>query len=167
MTDQIITERLTLRPYRADDAQDVATLIGDFAVSKWLTRVPYPYTQADALAFIERNAGTPFVYAVTRDGVLIGCVSIMGADLGYWYGVPYWGQGYATEAACAAVDAYFATEAEPLGSGYLDGNAGSKRVLEKLGFTANGMIQSDCLARQAKVVNHRMILCRETWAAAA
>ncbi|MEL7127026.1 MAG: GNAT family N-acetyltransferase [Pseudomonadota bacterium] len=165
MPDHITTERLLLRPYRATDAEAVARQIGDIDVSTWLTRVPHPYSTADALAFFDKTADLPFVYAVTRDDALIGCVSIMGGELGYWYGKDHWGQGYATEAARAALGAYFSQHSDPVSSGYLDGNAGSRNVLEKLGFTPNGMKQSDCLSRQTKIVNHRMILCRETWKA--
>lgn len=167
MTDHITTDRLLLRAYQASDAEAVTRQIGDYDVSQWLTHVPYPYSTSDALAFFERHAGTPFVYAVTRADALIGCVSIMRGDLGYWYGKDHWGQGYATEAARGALGAYFSVRSDPVGSGYLDGNTGSRNVLEKLGFTPDGMIQSNCLSRQAKVVNHRMILCRETWEAAA
>ena len=134
MTDQIKSDRLVLRPYRASDAEAVVAQIGDFAVCKWLTHVPYPYGVADAYAFFDRAASEPFVFAVTCDDALVGCVSVMGGDLGYWYGTRHWGKGYATEAGRAAVSAYFAQETTPLESGYLDGNAGSKHVLEKLGF---------------------------------
>ena len=57
------------------------------------------------------------------------------AELGYWIGVPYWGRGYATEAAHAAV-AYGFDELglSAIWAGYYEGNERSHRVQEKLGF---------------------------------
>lgn len=57
-------------------------------------------------------------------------------ELGYWVGKPFWGRGYVPEAARALLQRGF----EELGMqtiwcGYYDGNAKSKRVQEKLGFT--------------------------------
>ena len=163
MTRTIDTERLHLRPYVASDAAAVAAQIGDFEVSRWLTRVPYPYTVSDALAFFDRVADVPLGFAVCREDALLGCVSILGDDLGYWYGVSHWGQGYATEAAQAAVGAYFEDNDAPLDSGFLSGNEGSQRVLEKLGFTPNGIIETDCMSRGLRVDNHRMRLTRTQW----
>jgi len=164
MTNQIETERLLLRPYRASDAEAVATQIGDFKVSKWLTRAPYPYSVQDALTFFDKIAQEPMVYAVCHETDLIGCVSIMG-DLGYWCGVAHWGQGFATEAATALVGAHFADSDAPLPSGHLAGNTGSRRVLEKLGFVPTEIVEVECLSRKACVANHRMILTRTAWEA--
>ena len=165
MTRTIQTERLLLRPYATSDAAAVTAQIGDFEVSKWLTRVPYPYAVSDALDFFARVADLPLVYAVCRADDLVGCVSVMDCDLGYWYGATHWGQGYATEAARAAVGAHFAQSDVAIDSGYLSGNGGSQRVLEKLGFTPNGEIESECLSRQLRVPNHRMRLTRTSWEA--
>ncbi|MEL6807171.1 MAG: GNAT family N-acetyltransferase [Pseudomonadota bacterium] len=162
MAKTIETERLLLRPYRASDAASVAQQIGDFEVSQWLTRVPYPYSEADALTFFDQVAGEPMVYAVCHAGELVGCVSIMG-DLGYWYGPRHWGQGYATEAARAVVAVHFAQEDAPLGSGYIDGNEASRKVLKKLGFVSDGVKETPCLSRNLDVTVNRMILTRETW----
>jgi hypothetical protein len=61
------------------------------------------------------------------------------AHLGYWIGTPSWGQGYATEAARALIDAFFAyTEAQELTSSARVINPPSRRVLEKCGFAHEG-----------------------------
>ena len=46
------TERLLLRPPRAADISHFVPLLGDFDVSKNLSRVPHPYTEDDGCAFI-------------------------------------------------------------------------------------------------------------------
>ena len=56
-------------------------------------------------------------------------------ELGYWIGRPYWGHGYATEAACALIKRGFdELELSCIRAAYYDGNDRSSRVLEKLGF---------------------------------
>ena len=59
-----------------------------------------------------------------------------GFEMGYWFGRPYWGQGFATEAATA-----FVSEANKLGAlnaGHFVDNPASGRVLSKVGFTYTG-----------------------------
>ncbi len=74
---RIETERLLLRPPAEADISMLLPLIGDFEVARNLSRIPHPYTHADADEF------------------------------GYWLGKSYWGRGYATEAARALVDFAF------------------------------------------------------------
>jgi len=165
MTDLITTDRLVLRPFVAEDGSDIAHLIGDLAVCRWLTHVPYPYTQENALEFIARHADEANVYAVTYGGALIGCVSIR-QELGYWFGKPFWGQGYATEAARAALSAYFATMDADVRSGYHNGNAASQNVLTKLGFVPDGSEMQTVKSLATDVLTHKMRLTRTAWEAA-
>src|SRR5690606_22086694 len=100
------TERLRLRHHRPSDAPAIATLLDDWAVVRWLSEVPFPYTAADAEEWIEQSrrariAGRDYQFVVTRaeDGVLIGHIGLRIAingklgELGYWFGRPFWGQG--------------------------------------------------------------------------
>ena len=162
MTTTLETERLLLRPYRASDAVSVAEQIGDYDVSKWLTHVPHPYSEADALAFFDKVASERMVYAVCLPDDLVGCVSIMG-DLGYWFGAKHWGRGYATEAARAVVAAHFAQSDAPIESGYVTGNKASRNVLKKVGFVPSGSKETPCLSRRAHVTINRMILSGDKW----
>lgn len=167
MPEVIETDRLSLRPYVAGDAEAICKQIGNYRISQWLTRVPHPYSTSDAHAFFDRNAGDPCVKAVIYRGHLIGCVSILRNDLGYWFGIAHWGHGFATEAARAMLAAYFAAGQSGVGSGYLEGNTGSRNVLEKLGFAPTEIVSIYAASRKCKVPNHRMTLTRETWNAAA
>ena len=50
------------------------------------------------------SADDEFVRGVERDGELIGAIGYIAsepgqAEIGYWIGKPWWGNGYATEAA--------------------------------------------------------------------
>lgn len=57
------------------------------------------------------------------------------ADIGYWIGAPYWGNGYATEAGHAIIERARQLGVETIILKYFDGNDASRRVSEKLGFT--------------------------------
>ena len=108
---------------------------------------PLPYLPVAAEGWILINAarasrGTDFVYAVELPGEgLIGAIGAHkrgedGFEMGYWFGRPYWGQGFATEAATA-----FVSEANKLGAlnaGHFVDNPASGRVLSKVGFTYTG-----------------------------
>jgi RimJ/RimL family protein N-acetyltransferase len=72
---------------------------------------------------------------ITIGGEVIGACGLEAAKLGYWIGVPFWGCGYATEAARCLIDHAF----DDLGHRVLTAsvrisNPASRRVLEKCGF---------------------------------
>jgi RimJ/RimL family protein N-acetyltransferase len=147
-TPVLATARLTLRAPRREDAKAIAELINDRRIAENTARIPHPYGLADAHAFlnhIERNPDEPTFLIALADGTIIGCCGIessIGPDpeFGYWIGVPYWGRGYATEAARALIDHAFGE----LGCEQLRGrarvsNPASRRVLEKCGFQWTGV----------------------------
>jgi len=148
------TRRLWLRWPRQADAQAIVRLAGEKAVSEMTAVMPHPYEPRHADEFVLRarrqNAeGASLAMAVTpksRPNQLIGVVGIGGPSerspapfLGYWLGIPHWGQGLATEAARALIDAFFAyTTEEELTATARVVKPGSRRVLEKCGFAHQG-----------------------------
>ena len=161
------TDRLTLRALREGDLQDVVRYAGDYEVSKWLTHVVHPYTMDDATAFLMRvKAGELGMLWVITDQVgFVGIISI-GGELGYWSAPRVWGKGYMTEAGQAIVAHHFATSDDPLiKSSHFVANRGSRRVLQKLGFTDVGGKVHFSQARNADVDGRRMELARERWEA--
>ncbi|MEL7116189.1 MAG: GNAT family N-acetyltransferase, partial [Pseudomonadota bacterium] len=152
MVDRIETARLVLRPYEAADIPSVIRLLGDFEISKWLAKIPHPFTEADLR--LNNSDGTsrwPDTAAITCDGVFIGAISAMPDHFGYWLDPAYHGRGLATEAGRAMADDLFARRgADHILAGYFDGNPASRRVLEKLGFREKERYPFWCEARQRR-----------------
>lgn len=147
---ELRTKRLVLRPFRASDIPDLVRLAGAREVAATTARIPHPYTEADARHFLEhlekdKDFGYAFAITLLASGELVGAVGLHPAtgqpraELGYWIGVPYWGNGYATEAAEAVVAFGFESlKLHRIFAGYFRGNDASRRVLEKLGFSDEG-----------------------------
>ena len=142
------TKRLTLRAPTLKDAKAVAVLANDRRIAENTARIPHPYKLADAESFIAgaNKANGETVFLVTaRDGTIMGACGVAVADpnapeLGYWLGVPYWGQGFATEALHAVIDfAFSECEHTALHAGARVTNPASRRVLEKCGFQWTGV----------------------------
>ncbi|MDW3221612.1 MAG: GNAT family N-acetyltransferase [Paracoccaceae bacterium] len=166
MAKGIQTDRLVLRRLRSADAARVAELIGNLSVSRWLTRVPFPYQIKDAQQFIDRHLENDDTLAITRSEEIIGCCAI-DAELGYWLGQPYWGRGYMSEATLAIVERYFRKTRDDLHSGFILGNVGSEKILTKLGFTPTHTDEAVCSSLGRLVVLQKMTLTFDSWEARA
>src|SRR3954469_2363566 len=167
------TERLVLRAPRLDDAEAIATLSNDRRIAENLARVPHPYTLADAEGFIasaNREDGRASFVTTIADGTIIGGCGVgvlSGTDpeIGYWLGVPYWGNGYATEDARAVIDHAFTNLGyERLEAGARVSNPASRRVLEKCGFQWTGVILQRVRAINSAAPSDRFRLDRGLWA---
>ena len=167
------TKRLTLRAPRLEDAKRVATLANDRRIAENTARIPHPYKMSDAESFISsaNKAGGEAVFLVTlRDKTVIGACGIVTQEptpeLGYWLGVPYWGNGYATEALHAVIDYAFTDLAhEALQAGARVTNPASRRVLEKCGFQWTGVGLYRIRAIKSSAPIDRFRLERGIWTA--
>ena len=140
----IATRRLTLRAPVLADLADLVALANNWNVIEPTAVMPFPYGVEDGRQFLASldEPAKPRAYAITGpDDRLMGVVSLKSEaakvpELGYWLGEPFWGQGYAPEAAIGLLDAVRASGLEPVVKArVLAHNAGSIRVLEKSGFT--------------------------------
>jgi ribosomal-protein-alanine N-acetyltransferase len=149
---QIDTSRLTLRPMQKTDLSRLVCLANDLRVSANLSRMPHPYREQDGEEWLRKQpelwAGkADYVFAIDHkvDGFM-GSIGLHWMDrmtlddsfaweLGYWLGVPYWGQGFATEAGKGLIEAAI-HDLDPahLVAGFATTNTQSGHVLEKLGF---------------------------------
>ncbi|WP_072371106.1 GNAT family N-acetyltransferase [Hyphomicrobium sp. NDB2Meth4] len=162
------SQRLTYRPIDARDASRIAVLAGDWDIARMTARIPHPYSLVDADQWISSIESDEFVRAVERDGELIGAVGYIQrdaeqAEIGYWIGKPWWGNGYATEAASALMDFCFGEAGfKRLTCGHFIDNSASARVIKKLGFRRVGSDQQWCEARKSEVPTIRYVR-RRPW----
>ena len=141
------TERLILRGPTLADAKAIARLANDRRIAENTRRLPHPYSQDHAIAFVRGSAndnrGT--VFLIEKDFVPIGVVGIDwrqsdAPELGYWLGFEHWGRGFGTEAARAVIDFFFEEfDAEHLISAARVANPASRNILEKCGFQWSGV----------------------------
>lgn len=148
-----------LRPWREADAVSTARYADNPQIAANLRDVfPSPYTLADAQEFVracmEHEGNRQLCRAIVVDDEAVGSISIFlgkdvyrkSAELGYWLGEPFWRRGIMTAAVERFCQEAFQTfdivriHAEPYAR-----NLGSRRVLEKAGFTLEGTLrQSVC-----------------------
>jgi len=168
----LVTERLVMRSPREADIPQLVLLADNRHVAQMLARMPYPYGESEARAFLamaqSRKAGIVHALTLAGTGTLVGCAGLTmtdrGLELGYWIGEPYWRRGYATEAAHALVDlAFGSTGIQALQASTRVINPASRRVIHKCGFqyAGQGMLNS-IVAGQVPVERYR--LDRRTWA---
>ncbi|MEA2933746.1 MAG: hypothetical protein QOD74_392 [Variibacter sp.] len=166
------TERLVLRAPQLEDAKAMAALANDRRIAENTRRIPHPYRESDAEDFISgaNVAGGDRVFLITLAGQPIGGCGLAMIDgpapeLGYWLGVPYWRQGYATESVRAVIDyAFEDLDHEALQAGARVTNPASRHVLEKCGFqwTGVGLCRIRAIASSAPIDQFR--LERGIWA---
>ena len=142
------TDRLILRPYREADVPELVPLIGTREVAATTLRIAHPYTEQDARAFLELAHDPEKLWlAVTlrSDGRQIGGIGLridqqhQNAELGYWLGVPYWGQGYASEASREMLRYGFEDlNLHRIHASHFKHNPASGRILKKLGMRYEG-----------------------------
>lgn len=140
-----------LRPWRESDLAALVAQANDARVTHNLTHAfPFPYTEADGRAWIERctNGAEPLTWVIEADGQLAGGISLHAgrgvfahlALIGYWLGHAFWGRGLASAALRVISEhALHTLEFHRLETTVFAWNPASARVLEKNGFTQEGV----------------------------
>jgi RimJ/RimL family protein N-acetyltransferase len=156
----IRTERLFLRPAWREDVAELTRAIGQEPVARMLARVPWPYTEADARAWIEapRAPQLPSLLVTLPEegGRIVGGAGLHEDDgrpaVGYWIAPGDWRRGYATEALGGLLSlARIAGHGHVVGRHAAD-NPASARVLRKAGFRPTGRSRAfHSLGRKAKI----------------
>lgn len=147
----LTTKRLSIRPWRTDDAQALQRAANFHAVTRMTATMPFPYTLSDARAWILRSGHwlqrKPVIrlhLAVTHRGLVIGAIGADRdgdqAEIGYWLTPAAHGRGFMTEVVRAFVPRLFTiwNIKRVVGRLFLF-NSASARVLEKCGFYKNAL----------------------------
>ncbi|MCL5122726.1 MAG: GNAT family N-acetyltransferase [Candidatus Marsarchaeota archaeon] len=149
--------RIYLESISMQDAESIAIQANDKDIASsiaFMGSFPYPYTLENAVSFVQNAigasaAGREFHFAIKKvdDSSLVGVCGItnidtinMKAEIGYWVGKNYWGNGYGKQAANLMLETAF----EKLGlnrvyAGAFGFNERSIRILQGVGFTKEGV----------------------------
>jgi [ribosomal protein S5]-alanine N-acetyltransferase len=141
---KIKTNRLLLKKPKQRDQNNLIELLNNWEVVKWLSHVPFPYTQNDARNWLQEVQRENLNLNIFLEDELIGGIGLTldqkeNYELGYWLGEEFWGRGYATEAGIALLNkAYLITNPKGILATYMTENTSSGKVLAKLGFSIVG-----------------------------
>ena len=169
------TERLVLRSLEESDIPELIPLIGAREVAITTLRIPHPYEEKHAREFLA-SAGKEnelrLGVRLRADHRLIGGVGLHPdplhnrAELGYWIGVPFWGNGYATEAAAAVVKYGFEElHFNRIFAAHFRGNIASGRVLQKVGMRYEGQMRQAVVKWGQYIDLERYAILREDYEA--
>ena len=150
---ELKTKRLVIRELRIEDLADLVRQINNLNVSKYLEKVPYPYTREDGEWFInkcikdsKKKPRKNYELVIVFKGNIVGVIGLTDIDtfhgtatLGYWLSEKYWKKGIMYEASSEIVRFGF----ENLGLRRIDvgaytDNMGSNALIKKLGFEFEG-----------------------------
>lgn len=144
----LTTERLILRPWEESDAESLYEYAKDPQVGP-IAGWPPHISVEDSREIIKSVLAVDETYAICKrqDNRAIGSIGLMRGEqsnldisedegeIGYWIGVPFWGQGYVPEAVRELIRHGFEDlKLKRIWCGYFEGNDKSKRVQEKCGF---------------------------------
>lgn len=159
ITPQLETERLTLRQLALSDAVVIRELAGEREVAARTLNIPHPYPEGAAEDFIygtqfDMKRGNGYIFGIERkaDGQFVGVVGLTinaphsKAELGYWIGMPFWNQGYATEAAKRMIQFGFEElKLNRISANYFTNNYASRKVMDKCGMIFEGTMREHLL----------------------
>ena len=153
---------ITIREFRDSDLKELAEHCNNKKVWDNLRDyIPYPYTENDAKEFIDfcKSENPQQTFAIEFNERFAGCIGLvkqsdiyrLTAEIGYWIGEPYWGNGIATKAVKLITEYGFnKLKLIRIYSGVFDYNKGSQRVLEKAGF------KLECIFEKSLFKNNRI-----------
>lgn len=158
-----------LRKWRIEDVNDVAYFANNEKIACNLRDAfPHPYTLADAREFINScvtcDESRNMFRAIDINGRAVGSIGVFvgkdvyskSAEIGYWLGEEYWGQGIMSRAISSVCDQAFDVfdivriYAEPFAE-----NTGSRKALEKAGFVLEGMLKKG-VCKNGRIMDYCM-----------
>ena len=153
-----------LREWKLTDAASLAENANNINIwNNVRDYFPHPYSKEDGKRFIETvlNKPKPIVdFAIVIDGQAVGGIGIVlqndveriGAEIGYWLGEKYWGQGIMTEVVKEMIEYVFLNfPLQKIYAPIFDFNIASQKVLQKAGF------EREAILKQAAIKNDKII----------
>ncbi|MCD2256898.1 GNAT family N-acetyltransferase [Lactobacillus sp. CC-MHH1034] len=155
-TQRLKTERLTLRPLQANDAEAMFhNWAGDPKVTKYLSWPTYKSVMDAKLFLQNRVANYPnknfydWGIVLTQSQTLIGTISVVAHDdqvksmeIGYCIGQAFWGHEYVKEAFKAVIQYLFEnTDVNRIEARHDTHNPNSGKVMQKCGLQFEGVLR--------------------------
>lgn len=158
-----------LRKWEKEDAAELASAADNPKIAANLRNTfPYPYLQKDAEWYVNdcilKEGKNQLTRAIVADGMVIGSIGILvkedvyekTAELGYWLSEEYWGQGIMSRSVqMICKEAFAAFDIVRIFAEPFEYNIGSRRVLEKSGFTCEGIMRNG-VYKNGKVFSYCM-----------
>ncbi|KPZ58044.1 GNAT family N-acetyltransferase [Pseudoalteromonas sp. P1-7a] len=142
---------ITLRDFKQQDAPHIIKTLNDEQVTRFLSsKIPFPYTQADADWWINQGAKNGIIKAIIVNEQFAGCIGITpgefeysrSGEIGYWLNNHFWGQGIITHAITQICDEAFKnSNLNRIFGAVFAGNTGSIKALTKCGFEAEAILK--------------------------
>lgn len=155
--------------WKIEYAKDLAVALNNKKVLDNLRDgLPFPYTENDAQEFItamlNADKSKVFAFSIVYNGKCIGSIGIFRqenihfrtAELGYYIAEEYWGKGLTTQAVKEACEYVFDnSDIIRIFAGPFIHNIASQRVLEKNGFTCEGVLKNNAY-KNGSIVDMKM-----------
>jgi ribosomal-protein-alanine N-acetyltransferase len=142
---------ITLRDFQPHDVPHIIKTLNDGLVTRFLSsKIPFPYTQADADWWINQGSKKGIIKAIVVNGQCAGCIGITpgefeysrSGEIGYWLNSHFWGQGIMTHAITQICDEAFKnSNLNRIFGAVFAGNTGSIEALTKCGFEAEAVLK--------------------------
>lgn len=167
LNQQKVKEKIKIRPLQLSDKTELAKLANNKKIWNNLRDyIPFPYRESDAEFFINmtKQEKPKQTFGIVYKGKLSGVIGLIiqkdvyqkSAEIGYWIGEPFWGNGIATRAV-TLITAYGFNELNlnRIYTGVFEYNIASMTVLEKNGYEKEGVFKNAIIKNNRVFDEHR------------
>ena len=167
-------KQIKLRLLKLSDKTELTRLANNKKVWDNLRdHIPFPYKESDAEFFIDRtkNEEPKQTFGIQFNGKLVGVIGLViqkdvykkSAEIGYWIGEPFWGNGIATKAVELITEYGFNQLAlNRIYAGVFDYNITSMKVLKKNGYEKEGVFKNAILKNDKFYDEHRFFKLKKS-----
>lgn len=159
-----------LRPFQANDVDNMVVILNDPNVVRYLsTKIPQPYTEQDAMWWVNEGSKHGYVRAICDGQQLIGCIGVnpgefeyeRSGEIGYWLAKSHWRKGITHKAILHITSEVFSeTNIERIFAAVFDDNHASMKLLEKSGFEQEAVLKHAIFKNERFYNNHIFALLK-------
>ncbi len=168
-----LEEKIKIRPLKSSDSAELAKLANNKRIWDNLRDyIPFPYSESDAKFFINLTIkeAPQQTFGITYKGKLSGVIGLVlqkdvyqkSAEIGYWVGEPFWGNGIATKAVELMTQYGFdKLHLNRIYTGVFEYNTASMKALEKNGYEKEGIFKNAIFKNGQVCDEHRFYKLKE------